>query len=441
MPPIRNFLNACGLRPEWPGVFSSGRLKAFCSNDSGAIAVIAAIAFPVLIGAMGLGTDAGYWYLSQRKIQHAADVSAHAAAIRKRAGDTASGIEAAALDVASKSGFSSSEGTIEVHAPPTTGSYAGDAKSIEVVLTEKMPLLLSSLFISEPFSVRARAVVQLDMTSQGCILALSPTASGAVTVAGSTIVTLNGCDVASNSNASDALRMHGGGQLTADCVHTVGGAVTTPELTMRTCSSVQQNAPKVTDPYADVSEPAVSGICASQSSLNSSTTLQPTEQSHPSGLPIMRFCSGLKITGGTITFKPGLYIMEGEFAVNAGTVLQGTDVTFYLTKTASLKLNGGATINLEAPASGPYAGILFFGARDSTVASHVVNGSSGSTFDGAIYFPNSGIEYSGRAGASGGCTQIIGKTVTFTGNSEVRSDCMAAGTRPIVTAQSIKFVE
>ena len=442
MSQIRNRLRVhLSRQHRQTGAFRN-RLKKFHADDSGAIAVVAAIAFPVLIGAMGLGAEASYWYLAQRKLQHVADVSAHAAAIRKRAGDSRSDIEAAALHVAQTSGFSPGSGTITVSTPPSSLAFAGDRSGIEVVLTQTQPLLFSSLFLSDPVNIHARAVAKLDTVSQACILALSPSAPGAVTVAGSTVVTLNGCDVASNSSASDALRMQGGGYLTTDCVSTVGGAVTTAGLKLQTCDSVREQAPAIVDPYADAPEPAISGTCHKPDSFNSgSAHLIPAYQSHPSGLPTLRFCDGLKVTGGSITFRPGLYIIEGEFAVNAGTTLAGSGVTFYLARGASLKLNGGARINLDAPTEGPFAGILFFGARDSTIATHQVNGSSGSAFNGAIYFPGSGVEYSGRAGSTGGCTQIIGKTVTFIGNSEVQSDCQATGTRPIVTSQSVKLVE
>jgi Flp pilus assembly protein TadG len=416
-------------------------LRLLRSDTRGAVAVIAAILFPILIGAMGLGTEAGYWYLTQRKLQHAADVSAHAAAVRKRAGDTTSGMAASATHIARESGLSAA-GRVMVNSPPASGALAGDVNGIEVILTETQSPLLSSLFLSGPVSLQGRAVVRLDATAQACVLALAPTAPAAVKVSGSTTVTLNGCDVASNSSAPDALTMAGGGSLTTDCAYTVGGAVTSSSLSLQKCDSVQTQAPKTIDPYADLEEPATSGACQAKGSFNADTTLTPAYQSHPSGLPVMRFCGGLSITGGKITFKPGLYIIEGgNFSVNAGAVLTGSGVTFYFAKGAELKLNGGATIKLAAPATGPYSGLLFFGSRTDTGTTHQVNGASGSTFDGAIYFPTSGVEYSGRSGSTGGCTQIIGSTVTFTGNSDVRSDCQAKGARPILTNRSIKIVE
>ncbi|WP_262269901.1 pilus assembly protein TadG-related protein [Microvirga yunnanensis] len=416
-------------------------LCALRSDTNGAVAVIAAILFPVLIGAMGIGSEAGYWYLTQRKLQHAADVSAHAAAVRKRAGDATSGMAAAATHIAQESGLLAA-GTVTVNSPPTSGALAGDANGIEVILTEMQPPLLSSLFLSAPVRLQGRAVVRLDATSQACVLALSPAAPAAVKVSGSTTVTLNGCDVASNSSAPDALTMAGGGSLTTDCAYTVGGAITSSSLSLQKCDSVRIGAPKTIDPYADLEEPVATGACNSKSNFNADAILEPSYQSHPSGLPVMRFCSGLSVTGGKVTFKPGLYIIEsGSLSVNAGTVLTGAGVTFYFAKGAELKLNGGATVNLSAPTTGPYSGLLFFGSRGSSGITHQVNGASGSTFDGAIYFPASGVEYSGRSGSTGGCTQIIGSTVTFTGNSDVRSDCIAKGARAIVTDRSIKIVE
>lgn len=412
-----------------------GKLRV---EESGATAVLAAILFPIIIGGMGLGAEAGYWYLTQRKLQHAADLSVYAAAVRKRSGDTPSSVQAAALNIATQDGFKILAGTIAVNAPPVSGASAGSGNSIEVILTETQPRLFSSLFTKEPVVLTGRAVASITGGSSACVLALSPTAAGAVTVAGSTSVTLNGCDVVSNSSAADALKMQGSAQLTTDCAYTVGGAVTTASLTLTTCDAVRQQAPVVPDPYGNVEEPALAGTCRS-GSVNG-TTLTPTE-THPSGINVMRFCNGLSVQG-TVTFKPGLYIIEGgNFTVNAGAVLAGSGVTFYFAANAGLRLNGGATVNFAAPGTGPYSGMLFFGARASTAVTNQVNGASTSTFDGAVYFPASAIEYSGRAGSTGGCTQIVGRTVTFIGNSQVKSDCQTAGTRAIATRQTVAIVE
>lgn len=48
-----------------------------------------------------------------------------------------------------------------------------------------------------------------------------------------------------------------------------------------------------------------------------------------------------------------------------------------------------------------------------------LNGCCSQHVGGAIYFPCAGIENAGGAATSSSCTQIIGSTVTFTGNSAV----------------------
>ncbi len=90
-------------------------------NQSGSVAIIAAIAFPVLIGGMGLGAEVGYWYLTERKLQHAADVSAFGAAVRLSKGDADKKLDEIALNIAKESGFDGTKGKIEVHHPPASG--------------------------------------------------------------------------------------------------------------------------------------------------------------------------------------------------------------------------------------------------------------------------------------------------------------------------------
>ena len=175
--------------------------RKFRGDASGAAAVVAAVLFPVLIGGMGLSAETGYWYTKQRKLQHAADTSAHAAGARKRAGDDKAQIDAAALNIARNSGLSTSLGSIAVNTPPVSGAKAGSGDSVEVILTEVHPRLFSSVFSSEPVTIRTRAVASIVQGSKARVLALAPTASQSVTVSGSTKVDLKNCDVASNSLA------------------------------------------------------------------------------------------------------------------------------------------------------------------------------------------------------------------------------------------------
>ena len=58
------------------------------------------------------------------------------------------------------------------------------------------------------------------------------------------------------------------------------------------------------------------------------------------------------------------------------------------------------------------------------------NGGASQYFGGAIYVPKGAIQFSGGMGTSTKCTQIIGDTVTFTGNSNVAINCSSYKTKP-----------
>ncbi|MEX6509113.1 pilus assembly protein TadG-related protein [Jiella sp. M17.18] len=418
-------------------------IKEALADRRGSVSVLAALMLPIVVAGIALGAETGVWYYKQRALQNAADVAVHAAAVRKRSGADLSDMQASALHIARESGFAGADTGFVTNSPATAGALAGDASSVEVVVAEVQPRLLSAIFDDTPLTLSARAVAKISEGSKACILALAPTASGAVTVWGSTTVTLEGCDVASDSNAPDAFSMGGSGQLSADCIYSVGGAVTTAGLTLSVCDAIRENAAVIADPYRYVAEPANQGTCNGKNVGNTHgiTTLTPVEN-HPSGVKAMRFCGGLSIKGDT-TFEPGLYIIDGgDFTVNGSMAqLIGSGVTFYLTGGAQLKLTGNASLNLSAPTTGPFAGILFFGGRDQTGIDHTLAGTSDSVLQGAVYTPASGITYRGNSATTDACTQIVAYTVELSGNSSLGSQCEAIGGRDIVSSAAITLVE
>jgi Flp pilus assembly protein TadG len=425
--------------------------RRFVADCSGATAIMLGAAFPVFVLSMGIGAETGYQYMTQRKLQHAADLAAHAGATRLRAGDTLAEISAAATHVAAEGGYRPLTGTITVNTPPQSGAAQGSRQSVEVILRQTQPRYFSRLISNDPVLIDARAVARVtDTGGVACVLALAPATGGAVTVSGSTSVGLNGCDIASNSRAANALLMSGSSAaLSANCVHTVGQAVVTNQLALTGCPSVREFAPVMRDPYGTVAEPIAEGPCRArnQGSPNTNTVLTPT-YAHPSGVKSMRFCNGLDLKGN-VTLAPGLYIIEGgDVRINSGnidssgiTTLSGEGVTFYLTGTGRMNLAGNGVLRLDAPTSGPFSGLLVFSSRSQSGMSHRVTGASGSTIQGAVYAPASEIQMTGNSKSTGGCTQIIGNTVVFTGNSTLRSSCDNSGTSAIRTNEIITIIE
>jgi hypothetical protein len=120
--------------------------------------------------------------------------------------------------------------------------------------------------------------------------------------------------------------------------------------------------------------------------------------------------------------------------------MTGSGVTLVFTKKSgsgwpTVTINGGATVNLTPPKSGYTAGIVIFGDRNIPVGTTFkFNGGANQYLGGAIYVPTGAINFSGGASTSTSCTQIIGNTVTFMGNSALAINCSNYETKPFSAA-------
>lgn len=423
-------------------------LALYARDTRGAVVILAAVLIPVIIGGLGLWVETGYWNHMQRKVQHAADMAAQAASVRLRAGDGKTQITAVATRVAQVSGLLAG-GTVTVNLPPLSGPRSGASDAVEMVLTETHPRYFTAVFSGGRVTLAGRAVSVIEGGSTACMLALSPSAPSGILVSGSTSVTMEGCDLAANSTSATAYNMNNtGAALTTGCIYTVGGAVTNAALRLTTCATPKTDSVAARDPYRNVPEPEIRGACTNGKVGNPNTTamLTPTAL-HPNGMKFMRFCSGLDLKG-TVELKPGLYIVEGGLTINGGDAnsanaasIFGQGVTIYMAPGSEIRLNGNIAIDLAPPSTGPTAGILFFGARSATPVNHVINGTSGSKLQGAIYAPTANIQYSGNSAGTNGCTQVIGSTITMTGNSTLKASCAATGTKPLLANETVRLVE
>jgi hypothetical protein len=341
-------------------------------------------------------------------------------------------------------------GVIEVNSPPVTGAYAANGDAVEVILTENLPRLFTAIFANTTVPIRSRAVVLIEDGSVACILSLGPVESQGVSIGGNSTVTLDGCDVASNSLMPTAYDQGGTPSMTTGCIHTVGQANVgggSLSLTDPECPVVDEYAPTVADPYAAVAEPTVSGNCTNFNSVlnggGNGNGNNGNGQGNATQIQPGHYC-GMQFSGqGTYNLNAGVYIVDGaDFVINSGVTVTGTDVTIYLVNGARININGGAVVDLSAPTSGDLSGILFFAERDDTTQlNHVINGDANTSFEGAIYTPTDNIDYAGGATGPNGCLQVIGWTVEFTGNSDFQSDCTNSGTTDIAVNESVTIVE
>ena len=409
-------------------------------DRAGAALATFAVAFPVMAGAVGMGLEVGLWYTNRRQAQTSADAAAISGAFERAKGNIG-GITAAALKEAQRNGFNNAApATFAVNNPPASGGAAGNAAAVEVLLTRQQNLLLASLFLDGSVTIAARAVAQVQITGEACVLALDPAAQAAVTNSGNPTVNMAGCVVAANSNDSAAINIAGSSILTAESLWTAGNYEIDGGATLSLASPATTNAWALPDPYGGLSLPAIGGCSQTNASYsNTTTTISP-------GV----YCNGLAFGANSdVTLQPGTYYIDrGDFTVNAQARLRcncsspGDGVTIVLTSTGAtsqigtVTINGGADIVLKAPTAETYPlpGLLFYqDPRAPTNGVNKLNGGSSMILDGGNYFPSQLVQWAGTNDTSTPhCVQIVARLVVFTGNSVLdNSHCPEAGVQPI----------
>jgi hypothetical protein len=397
-------------------------------SEGGNVVIIFALTLPLLIGGAAFGVETSYWYLKEVQLQAAADAAAYAGVIEKRAGSSNATITSVATQLAVSNGFDSSIGTIAVHTPPTSGAnQAGLA--VEVILNQPVQRYFTKLFSNSAVIENARAVAAFTPSGNACILALNPTKSKSILFSGNSSIDVKGCEIMSNSNASDAIKTQGSSTTKAGCLISAGGVDLSGGTVTLGCPHAVSNAMPIPDPFANVPEPTASGPCLS----GNGSTLSPG-----------KYCSGLDLKN-TVTMNAGMYyISGGDLKVNANANISGNGVTIYLAGASRVSMNGNSTVVLSAPTSGNYAGILFFGDRANSGATmNTFNGNSAAKLTGFLYFKTQGVRYLGNLSGVKGCTRIVADNIDWTGNSTIddTQDCASLGLKKVPSSLLVTLAE
>jgi Flp pilus assembly protein TadG len=395
--------------------------RRFGHSRCGGVAIMMGLVLPVVIGMTALGSEITFLLFKHRQMQSVADAAALSAATAIQTGYPGFAVEARAITASL--GFTDLVNgvTITPNNPPASGPSAGNAKAVEVIVSQPQTLFLVTLFRSGLFNVTARAVA-LPGSGTYCVLALNGGSTTGVTISNGAVVNLTKCGLAVDSTGSSALSMSGSAQLNAQSVSVSGAASITNGAAINPSSALKTAQPAVTDPYAGVAMPTYSGCGGG------------TNKSYGHGTWALSpgvYCSDLSFTNDAIvTMSPGVYFIDrGTFAVGGNVTLNGSGVTIVLTSStgsdyAIASIGNGANVTLSAPTTGATAGIVFFGDRRAP-ASNVQNFGGGATINvnGALYFPTQEVDFQNGINNPSGCTQLIGGTIRFVGGSNFQNNC------------------
>lgn len=433
-------------------------------DEAGALMIITAMLFPVLLAFMGLSLDFGLIYDWKRRQQKAADAAAIGAATELWRGNGADTARLAGADDAALNGFDGSSTsrdiTVDINIP-----YNGSNQMVEAVITERqVPTYFLRVVGWDQMTVQSRAVSGLVRYASGCIHTLDPTERSTLKVNGTSRF-LGECEVLVNSTHTRALEVDGGACLSAGNIAVTGDYVSNgsancidpPPYTdvpaaLDSMAYMQPMAPTIPEegPTADNTNIRVSN--------GETVTLSPgyyagganaTPQTDPvTGATLLDengnvlvslqgYGTPIKITGGTVHFEPGTYILDSGMEISGGSVT-GEGVTFYNTSRdpdvmnswGLITISGNAYVNFSAPSDdgNPYEGMLFWEdvAAPDRQPGHSFAGTSDSVFTGALYFPSSEVKWLGSTESSQ-WTIIVADEIVVGGNAVVQGSGLNTG--------------
>jgi len=403
-----------------------------------------------LFAAMGLSIDLGSAYYLKTRVQTAADAAASAAAVyAKNNADTCSNItcgvtyncagvtpptnslQAGCLYATSDAPPTFTATMIENNTTPPGVTGNSPAMWVKATVSTSAPnffLFGAGFHVSSIAAQSISAVTSVPPTS--CIYVLDPSASGALTMTGSSALSASNCDVYVNSSDTAAVTRTGSSTISCSAGHVkvVGGCSQTGSGSISPAPVTGSST--ISDPLSALPTPSFSGCDHWNYSTSSNATLDP-------GV----YCDGISITGsGTITMHPGNYIINGGGMSCTGSAnITGSHVMIYNTAVGShtigpISLTGSGTYNISAPNAGNYTGVVIYQDRNySTAAS--VSGSTSSAVTGTLYCPKSHVTFTGSS--SNQYTAIVCKTLTMTGSTAIQNDTSGSYTGLCITKAAL----
>ncbi len=357
------------------GVISGFLKLARCR--SGNFASVFALLAPLLFGLAGGAVDFLAYEQQRDALQNAADATALAAAneaaVHKWSQEAVQSVAESFVQANLGDKSNVDTATYAVIATPNEKE-----RTIDVTISmDHHPYFFLGYFTGSP-QIAVNASAKLSGETPVCLLALDDFPAGTMSIGGTSSISAKGCAAYSNSHSPIGLFVSDTSLLDTAFTCTAGG-FRGPLGSYKPAPTV--DCPLMIDPLAGRPLPTV-GPCDF-----TNFTVKKTAQTLNPGV----YCGGVLIqTKAVVTLNPGVYIIKGGQLKTTGLgTLQGKGVTIYFTGTgASMALDGTSTVSLEAPSTGPTAGLLLFQDPAMPLTQYEISSKLASKLLGTIYLPN-----------------------------------------------------
>src|SRR4051794_38606085 len=193
-------------------------LRRLAADRSGNVAVIAAAAFPLLIGAAGLAVDGVHWVLQKREIQASADAAAMAGVYGLIAnGDMQNAVNSSLQ----KGGGVPDNASIQaIESPP---GHTEDPFAVTVRVTIPAKTTFASMFMKNVPTITAESTATVVENGKYCSFALGDMKDDAGVVVRENSKVDMECGVTTNATGAKAIQADGSSSLHAADVRAYGG--------------------------------------------------------------------------------------------------------------------------------------------------------------------------------------------------------------------------
>jgi hypothetical protein len=428
------------------------------ADEKGQLLIITALGLVMLLGVTALSIDASFMYDKRNHLFAAADAAAKSAAIEvHRYPDPSASVPPlvdlqrfADHQVHAHSFLPQRDGgtaIVEVYHPPISGLMIGNVNFVEVVVSEQTNTFFGKIFGRFFMTPGARAVAGTS-GSPDCFVIMDH-ASFSNPATGSWIQMPN-CTLvigeAGGPTSPAVVDLYNNATITAKSVgvvHASGGAGCDTLGTGSGCTNVTYGVPPPTDPLIALDPlPNPGGAtCTGPYSITADETISVGD--------IDKYYCGFNISNATLTFNPGLYYINGPLTDSGGATvgLSGTGVMLFMSAAsrdpltnASVNFDSSSNVvvDLTAPTSGTYNGILFYQDRSTPLGTLAVFGRNNTdlAIRGAMYLPTTIVQMNNENSPllTNPCTLIVAWAIEVDKpHFQLDNACTVFGGSPILT--------
>lgn len=394
-------------------------INGFAGECSGQVAVIFGVcAIPVAIAA-SIALDMASSSLIKSELQTAADSAVLAAARRLAIGAEESDKEELALETF-YSNLSPALQDLIVGSPQVDVDFP--SKTIKLAVSVTTNTLLSNL-AADKIVVGVKAAAAISDGTPICLMALNPSAQGALSIQGTADIIADGCAIQVNSDDDEALYQNGSASVSADSYCVQGGYSGSNYTPTPRENCAAENDPLEDEFAADWAAEGIDSMACTYTNLAQINTSASTITNLSPGV----YCGGLTIKKGIVQLQTGqIYVFrDGPLEIQAHGTLQGTEVVvlFDGDNTTRLVTQAGASVVTSARSSGSFQGIAF-AQNPSSVPDdgHLIIGGGEIEINGILYFPKQELKITGggEIGTNAAQFAIIADTIAIEGNGQLR---------------------